>query len=478
MLFFQIEKENKMEKIIYNAILMLLLSIEMMAHGAISIVNTKDMVSINDFGAIPNDNKDDTEAIRKALNINGHIIMNRGTYNVHGIVRLGKQTIIDGNSSKFLSTLDTTNGGRTSKNILTLQGDSIVIKHLTLDGAYTNGNAIKQDNVSSLLHIYNSKNILLEGIKTINYSSNWWSSKKFNLSQLNSNHKMDMYHVIYIGFSDNITIRNMEQIGNINTEGLLIYESDNIFLEGFKSFNSPKIWTSLHIIASDNISMNSIAIGDGSINQGGSSINFIANHHFIIKNTKTTTKQGFDISNEIKVKGFSGRVIRDTSYGIFENCYFKGQRALYGYPTIDKIEDIVFKDTTFISTKDGSASWGARIERGGDIKFEHCTFGSKNFKTFGLIMGDSREISISNSQFINPSIGLYIFGKTFGNIKLENNTFSGDSYSPVSFSCPKSYTSKGKVEELYLNNNKAVGELNDNKFYKIKKNFKIEKIIE
>ena len=487
-------KGNRMQKIIFNRVLIIgLLSINMMANNetgfevqeveernqllATNYSIDKDMVSINDFGAIPNDNRDDSASIIKALKINGHIVMDRGIYNVHGIIRIDDETIIEGNGSTFLSKLDTTNGGKTSKNILTLKGDKIVIKNLILDGGYINGNSKELKNVSSLLHIYDSKNILLEGIDTINHASNWWSSEKFTLSQLNSNHERDMYHVVYIGFSHNIMIRNMEQKGNIKTEGLLVYESDNITIEGFKSFNSPKIWTSLHIVASDNIIMSNVEVGDGIANQGGSSINFIANHNFIIKNTKTTTKQGFDISNEIKVNGFNGRVRRDTSYGIFKDCHFEGQRALYGYPSIDKNEDLLFQNTKFIPTKEGYATWGIRIQKAGKIKFENCIFGSVKFKTSGVIMGNSAKITIKNSKFINPSVGLYLFGKSFGSLTLENNIFKGNNYSPIKFYWSNAYGGEGRLKEFYLFNNKVEGIRLNNKVYNINGNFKIEKIV-
>lgn len=429
-------------------------------------------VDITHFGAVPSDNIDDTEAIKKALAVNGSITMPTGVYNVKGLTRVGK-TVIDGNSSIFISELDTTNSGRSSKNIMTLSGDIIEIKNLLLDGAYTNGNAKEGDNVSSLLHIYDSKNILLDSVDTINHSSNWWSGDKFNFSILNNNHIMDMYHVIFIAFSKNITIRNMKQRGNIKTEGLMVYESDNIDIENFSSSNSPNIWTSLHIIASDNIKMNHIRISDGELNQGGSSVNFIANHHFNLKDIKTVNKQGFDISNEILVKGFTGRIRRDTSFGIFENCHFEGQRGLYGYPTIAKNRGLLFKNTKFIPTKEGYATWGVRIEKAGDIKFENCTFGNKKFKTYGMIMGNSKEITVENSKFINPSIGIYIYGDKFGKVNVINNTFSGKNYTPVSFNG----NHKGNLKEFKFINNSFNGKLNNSKKYIIMKNFYIEKNI-
>ena len=438
------------------------------------IVVDQNIVSINDFGAIPNDNKDDTEAIQKALAINGHITMEKGIYNVHGLVRLNRDTIIYGMGSTFISFLDTNNGGRTSKNILTLSGDKILLKDLTLDGAYTNGNAKEGTNVSSLLHIYDSSNITLDKINTVNHSSNWWSSKDFKFSTLNSNHVMDMYAVIYIGFSKNIKIINMKQEGNIKTEGLFIYESDNILIENFESLHSPQIWTSLSIVASDDIIMNNVEVADGSLNQSGSSINFIANHNFLVKNTKTTTKQGFDISNEIEIIGENSRVTRDTSYGVFENCHFEGQRGLHGYPTINKSEDLVFKNTKFIPTKEGYETWGARIQKVGKIKFENCTFGSKKYKTYGIIMGDGDDITIKNSTFINPSVGVYLFGKNFGTLTLEKSHFIGDNYTPLDF-----YWSKGGYLQKFLyRGNKVDGILLNNRTYNIKGDFKIDKIVE
>jgi len=435
------------------------------------LVTALSMMSINDFGAIANDNKDDTEAIQKALNVNGRITMERGVYDVHGIVRLDAKTIIDGNGSTFKSKLETINNSRTSKNILSLQGDKIVIKNLLLDGAYSNGNSKAGTNVSSLLHIYDSKNILLDNVDMINHASNWWGNG-FNFSNLNADHTKDMYHAVYIGFSKGIEIQNMEQRANIKTEGLLIYESDNIVINNFKSVNSPKIWTSLNIIASNDINLSNIVASDGSKNQGGSSINFIANHHFRVKNVKTTTKQGFDISNEISDPKATGRVTRDTSYGIFEDCHFEGQRALYGYPSIGKHEDLIFRNTKFIPTKAGYATWGVRIQKAGVIKFENCTFGSEYYKTFGIIMGNSNEIIIENSQFINPNIGVYIYDKTFGKVRLSNNKFSGDKYYPLRFS-----GANGRLNELSLHDNKARGKLIADKFYTIGGSFQIGRVI-
>jgi len=426
-------------------------------------------VDITLFGAIPNDNIDDTEAIKNALAINGSITMPTGIYNVKELVIAGK-TVIDGNNSTFKSQLDTTNGGRTSKNIMTISGEGIEIRNLLLDGAYTSGNAKEGKNVSSLLHIYDSKDVLLDGVDTINYASNWWSSKKFNFSLLNSNHKMDMYYVIYIDFSNNITIKNMKQKGNIITEGLMIYESDNIKIKNFTSYKSPNIWTSLHVVASDNIKMDSVNVSDGEVNQGGSSINFIANHHFNLNRIKTTTKQGFDISNEIRVKGLKGRITRDTSFGVFKDCHFEGQRGLYGYPTINKSEELLFKNTKFIPTKEGYATWGARVQKAGNIRFEDCTFGSKKFKTYGIIMGDSKQITIQNCKFINPSIGLYIYGKDFNKVNIENSIFDGDNYSPVSFHWDKD----GNLKEFRFINNKTRGKLINNKLYSVTGKFKIE----
>jgi len=446
----------------------------------LNIVNAQqpiNLVSINDFGAIPNDNKDDSDAIRRALAVNGEITMNRGIYNVHGITQLNHNTMIYGNGSTFIGQLDTTGNGRTSKNILTLQGEKIVVKDLLLDGAYTNGNAKEGTNISSLLHIYNSSSILLDGVNTVNHASNWWNSKVFNFSQLNSNHEMDMYHVIYIGFSKNITINNMEQKRNLKTEGLLIYESDKITIQGFKSKHSPKIWTSLNIIASDNIILNNIEVSDGEINEGGSSINFIANHNFIVKNTKTSTKQGFDISNEVQGINSNEKITRATSYGIFKNCHFEGQRAFYGYPSLNKNKKIIFKNTKFIPTKEGDSTWGIRIQNAEDIQFDYCTFGSKEFKTSAIIMGGSRDITITNCSFINPSIGVYLFGRKFRKLSLENNFFDGKDYSPVTFYWNKSYVGEGKLTEFYLKKNRNRGKLLNNNFFNIKGDFQIKKII-
>jgi len=47
------------------------------------IILLSKTVSINSYGAIPNDNKDDTKAIKKALSISNHITMKQGIYNIY-----------------------------------------------------------------------------------------------------------------------------------------------------------------------------------------------------------------------------------------------------------------------------------------------------------------------------------------------------------------------------------------------------------
>jgi len=438
------------------------------------IILLSKTVSINSYGAIPNDNKDDTQAIKKALSVSNHITMKQGIYNVHGIEKLNSITVIDGNNSTFKSELETIHNGRTSKNILTLQGDKIEIKKLTLDGTYTNGNSKEANNVSSLLHIYDSNSVILDNISTINYASNWWGKNQ----NIHNNHQIDMYHVIYIGYSNNIKITNMKQKGNISTEGILIYESDNIDIDGFDSHNSPKIWTSLHIVASDNITMNNIVVEDGKPNDGGSSINFIADHHFLVKNLKATTKQGFDISNEIDIANRKGRVVRDTSDGIFENCYFGGQRPLCAYPALSKNSNIIFKNSSFISTSEflpnKNRAWNVRFMRAGDISFENCSFGNKKFKTYGAIFGDSDKIKFDNCSFVNPSIGVYIISKHIKELNMNNNKFYGSSYIPIKLSWNNA-KNRGKLDKLILKNNKFNGDIEYNNFDIIHKIVDIKK---
>jgi len=431
----------------------------------------KGGVDITTLGAIPNDGKDDTVAIERALNVSGEITMPKGIYQVEGLVRVGKKSIIHGNGATFRSSLDTSNGGRTSKNIMTLSGDLIEIDDLTLDGAYSNGDAKAGGLVASLLHIYDSNKVVLRGVKSINHASNWW--EKFDYAQLNDDHQKDMFSVIYIAFSHDITIEAMEQLGNIKTEGLLIYESDHVRIHGFLSEHSPEIWSSLSILASEDIEMDEVTASDGLPNQSGSSINFVANHHFLIKNTTTTTKQGFDISNEIKVKDATLRIGRDTSFGRFEHCYFKGQRALHAYPTIGRMEDIVFYDTTFIPTKAGYETWGARIEKAGKIRFEGCTFGSKAWKTYGIIMGESQQVTVKDCTFINPSIGVYLYGKHFKEVWIEENLFEGEAYTPVGFN----WKGGGVVDRLIFRRNRLRGEVKGENPLKIMGNFKIKKNI-
>jgi len=433
---------------------------------------TGEVLDVTAFGATPDDAKDDTLAIQKALDISGEITLPKGVYLVHGLIRLKGETIIHGNGATFQSELDTNQSGRTSKNIMTLSGDKIVIDNLILDGGYSNGDAKAGGLVASLLHIYDAKSVLLNGVKSLNHASNWWEA--FNYASLNEDHKKDMFSVIYIAFSKNITIVNMEQLKNIKTEGLLIYDSDKINLNHFESSHSPDIWSSLSILASDEIEMRDINVSDGALNQSGSSINFVANHHFVIKNTTTKNKQGFDISNEIMVKDTSLRIARDTSFGRFEDCYFQGQRALHGYPTIGSIEEVTFKNTHFVPTKKESyESWSARIEKAGRVVFDHCTFGSSSFKTYGIIMGESKEIKVVSSKFINPSIGIYLYGKHFNEVEIRENDFHGEDYTPIAFN----WQGGGVVELFKLINNHFYGLLDKKSLYKVMGNFKIKKNI-
>lgn len=92
-------------------------------------------------------------------------------------------------------------------------------------------------------------------------------------------------------------------------------------------------------------------------------------------------------------------------------------------------------------------------------------------------MGNSANITIKNSKFINPSVGLYLFGKSFGSLTLENNIFKGNNYSPIKFYWSNAYGGEGRLKEFYLFNNKVEGIRLNNKVYNINGNFKIEKIV-
>jgi hypothetical protein len=445
-------------------------------------------IDITTFGAIPNDDIDDTEAIEMALSVSGSITMPTGIYRVKNLTRVGK-TLIDGNGSTFKS-IRTPVG--TSSNILTLKtdkdGDRIWIRNLKLDGDCPTQYPRVGDIVASLLHIYDSKNILLDGIDIVDYSSQYYDFKEGEQPehlQINENHLLDMPYTIFITFSRDITMRNIEQ-KNIKIEGPLIYESDNIVVENFKSVDSINIWTALHIVASDNIIMRHVDISDGLVNSRGSSVNFFANHYFTISDVNTTHKHGFDISNEV-VNVPTGRVTRDTSYGTFINCRFEGYHPLQGYPTKNIHEELKFIDTEFIPSRGDGGAYGVRLQKAGEVIFNNCIFGNENISTrFNMIMGDARKLTISNSKFVNTKYeqplasSIYIYGGEYGDINITGNLFSGVNYSPILLNRNghSDYGSSGIIKEFrFIDNIANEDEFEFGKYYK-NLNFTIEKIID
>ena len=445
-------------------------------------------MDITQFGAIPNDDIDDTEAIEMALSVSGSITMPTGVYRVKNLTRVGK-TLIDGNGSTFKS-IRTVAG--TSSNILTLKtdkdSDRIWIRNLKLDGDCPTQYPRVGDTVVSLLHIYDSKNILLDGIYVSDYSSQFYDFKegeKPEHLQINENHLLDMPYTIFITFSRDITIRNMEQ-KNIKIEGPLIYESDNIVVENFKSVDSVNIWTALHIVASDNIIMRHVNISDGLVNSRGSSVNFFANHYFTVSDVNTTHKHGFDISNEV-VNVPIGRVTRDTSYGTFINCRFEGYHPLQGYPTKRIHEGLKFIDTEFIPSRVEKGAYGVRLQKAGEVIFDNCIFGNENVVTrFNMIIGDTRKLTISNSKFINTKYkeslasSIYIYGGEYGDINITGNLFSGINYSPVLLNKNghSYYGSSGIIKEFrFLDNIANEDEFEFGEYYK-NFDFIIEKMVD
>ena len=425
-------------------------------------------IDITDYGAVPNDNIDDTSAIESALAVSGCITMPTGVYNVTKLTRSGN-SIIDGNGSIFRSERTAL---QTSNNILTLKtdqlSDRIEIKNLVLDGNCPTQYPRMGDEVASLLHIYDAKNILLENILVKDYSTQYYREDstlgdQTHYERMNKDHSFDMFFAIFIAFSSDIILKNIEQ-ENIKIEGTMIYDSDNIEIEDFKSKKSVNIWTSLHVVASDNIIMNRIEVSDGLVNKGGSSINFIANHYFYVNNLKSVNKQGFDISNEIRGEGLAGRVTRDTSYGVFENCHFEGERGLYGYPSINKNESLLFKNSKFIPTNSTNSSWGIRLQKSGTIQFDGCFFGSKRVQSrFNTIFGNTDKLIIKNSQFVNAgsvrplSANIFLYGAEFGDINITNNKFSGSNFTPVYIlkNSGDGFGSKFTINEFVYQNNEA-----------------------
>ena len=441
--------------------------------------NSTTPIDITQFGAIPNDNIDDTDAINTALAISGRITMPTGVYNVKNLTRVGT-TIIDGNGSTFKTERSVFG---TSNNILKLKteldSDRIWIKNLTLDGACPTQYPKVGEYVISLIHIYDSKNIILEGLFVKDYSSQYPSYTKGvdipSHQQMNLNHSLDMHHSIFITFSRDIIIRNMEQ-ENIKIEGPLIYESDNILIENFKSTNSIGIWTALHVVASDNITMKHVTVSDGTPTNNGSSINFFANHYFTISDVNTTNKNGFDISNEV-VDVPTGRVRRDTSYGTFTNCRFEAYHPLQAYPTKVRHESLSFINTQFIPSRVERGANAIRFQKAGELLFDHCTFGSQSIMTdYPMILGDTQKLTINNSTFLNTSHdstiatgSIYVYGGEYGDLNISNSSFSGINYTPLTFRKIYSNTATGKVNTLRFINNTItdVAELKDNNIYKI-----------
>lgn len=436
-------------------------------------------VDITRFGAIPDDNIDDTEAIETALAISGSITMPTGTYNVKSLTRLGT-TIIDGNGSTF-KTKRSVFG--TSTNILKLKteldSDRIWIKNLTLDGDCPTQYPTIGENIASLIHIYDSKNIILEGLFVKDYSSQYPRYTKGtdvpSHQKMNLNHSLDMHHSVFITFSRDIIIRNMEQ-ENIKIEGPLVYESDNILIENFKSTKSNDIWTALHVVASDNITMKHVTVSDGTPTNTGSSINFFANHYFSLFDVNTTNKHGFDISNEV-IDIPTGRVRRDTSYGTFTNCRFEGYHPLQAYPTKNRHESLNFFNTKFIPSRVQNGANAIRFQKAGELFFDNCTFGSESIMTnYPMILGDTQKLTISNSRFLNTrsdlsvEIGsIYIYGGEFGDLNITNSSFTGIDYTPMIFRRIPTPGSNGKVNRVEFIKNTITNEaeLTNGNIYKI-----------
>jgi len=441
--------------------------------------NNTTAIDITLFGAIPNDNIDDTEAISNALAVSGKITMPTGVYNVKNLKRFGT-TIIEGNGSTFKTERSVF---ATSNNILTLKteldSDRILIKNLILDGSCPTQYPTVGEHIISLLHIYDSKNIILEGIFVKDYSSQFptYNKEKGDLpahQQMNLDHSLDNHYTILITFSRDIIIRNMEQ-ENIKIEGPLIYESDNILIENFKSKNSNAIWTALHVVASDNIIMKNVVVSDGLVSNSGSSINFFANHYFSISDVNTTNKNGFDISNEV-IDVPTGRVLRDTSYGTFTNCRFQAYHPLQAYPTKVRHEALSFFNTQFIPSRVEHGANAIRFEKAGELLFDNCTFGSSTIMTnYPMILGDTQKITIKNSTFLNtsnnPSIetgSIYFYGGEYGDINITDSSFTGVNYTPLIFRRVFKQSSTGRVESLRFINNTITNEteLIDNSIYK------------
>ena len=394
--------------------------------------------NIRDFGAIPNDNIDDTEAIKNALSESGAIFVPKGIYNVSNLEHFGT-TIINGNGATFKAKRTVVG---TSSNILKLKtinnSDKIEIKNLTFDGnCPTKYPRQGDDFVASLVHIYDSSNIMLNNIVVKDYSSKYYKQDIISdYERLNRNHSTEMFHDILITFSRNIKMINIVQ-QNIKIEGPLVYHSDNILIENFKSKKSINIWTALHAVADNNITMKHIDISDGLVGSRGSSINFTSNWDFVIEDVNTTHKHGFDISNEIPGV-LTGRLNRDCSYGVFKNCRFEGYHPLQGYPTKTIHNNLKFINCKFIPSKVPNRPYAFRLEKSKNILIDNCTFGNPNISSrFNLIMGESDKLNIKNSKFINTaysnpiSSSIYLLGKKFGDIEISNNDFNGTNYTPV-----------------------------------------------
>ncbi len=348
------------------------------------------------FGAVVNDGIDDSNSISQAISsiattTVGNIFFLNGVYDIHETIALPSNSRLIGNGEttlrshrniEDLEVLVSVNadGTETYETRSTFypttifknkdaNNENIIISGFKFDGNWRNDTGqlrsygLKDNSsnyIANLLRFDNVTNLKFKDVDIFNYSSNY-------------NDLDGQYEAMTIEHSKNIYVENM-RLYDSRIEGVRFYESENIIVDRFYSFND-YIWTPLHFWYCTNVTLKNSIIDE--INNDdpddiagiplGSTINFTVKNS-IIKNCKIYGGSGIDIGNE-EDKNFEIANIT-----IKDNHLERVRHGVYSENSNDEIKGLVISNNTIMlhgrvinNNNEGINSTGVKLFKAKDI---------------------------------------------------------------------------------------------------------------
>jgi len=337
-----------------------------------------------------------------------NVLLSAGQYNFTADIDIPSNSTIDGNNSMFKGGVKLVEKRYSSQKLIRIiNKKNIVIKNVIFDGGYTNqffSNAKNASELFNLISVEGSSNITFENCTFRNFTSSW---KKQN---------EQYFGILGIRRSNDIKLIDCK-LENFQTEGIVIYETNNIVIKNLKVTTNVG-WTPLHFWYCDGIVCDNINIKTH--RNGGSAITGIySNANF--SNINIVGGKGIQFSNEKNERPFDSKNIE------FRNCNIKTSSFGIGRWNYDNrfAENVRIINCSISSYEANPLHfWAIRFDNVKRGYIESCNLNSVQVNSSLVCLSNTENINITNSKGVGYNIIYLYLNNSINGLNISNNTFN------------------------------------------------------